>query len=126
MEGFYFVKRKVSDVCRDSNPGPSSPQQVAIPTELSRILGSININLFFVSVLRYFFPYLSFVKLKDHVIFGTPRFHRPCRRNGSKHYSHSRSVRLNPDGDVGYLEWDLSSYPSDRPLKCRDSNSNYP
>jgi len=82
--------------------------------------------LFFVSVLRYFFPYLSFVKLKDHVIFGTPRFHRPCRRNGSKHYSHSRSVRLNPDGDVGYLEWDLSSYPSDRPLKCRDSNSNYP
>ena len=28
--------RKISPPQQDSNPGPSSPQQVAIPTELSR------------------------------------------------------------------------------------------
>ena len=44
---FFFVKRKVSCVCRDSNPGPSSPQQVAIPIALSRILGSINKFIFY-------------------------------------------------------------------------------
>ena len=128
MEGFYFfggVKWKVSFLCRDLNPWPSNRQKVAIPTALTRILGSIT-NLFFVCVLSFFFPYLSFVKQKGHVIFGTPRFHWPCRCNRSKHHSHSRSVCLNPDGDIGYLERDLSSYPSNHPLKCRDINSNRP
>jgi hypothetical protein len=68
----FYVKRKVSFVCRDSKAWPSSPQQVAIPD-----FRQYNINLFF--VLCFFVLYLSFFKLKGHVIFGTTRFQWPCR-----------------------------------------------